>query len=345
MSQGGDAPDPSRVHTMAELAHALTTLRRRVARKGQVQLSVRDLATRTGRAASTLHPYLRGDRLCPQDVYESLLRALGVDERQLRAWLDAWDRIADNWHRNGAEASPVPAPVPVPRRAALLSHSETLLYRIGTRRRVAKIGIITGDIRSVKSADVWVNSENTGMQMARFEEYSTSAIIRFEGAVQDQAGRVVDDRIAIHLAERLAGRTPVAPGTAVTTTAGELTRRNNVLHVIHVAAVSGEPGSGYRQIRDVGRCVTNALVEAERLGTDDLPVRTILFPILGVGVGVGDLEPTVRALLNAAADHVSTWPNSRLGTVYLLASTAEELAVCRTVFDTDPRLNRVPTRG
>jgi hypothetical protein len=287
--------------------------------------------------------------LCPADVYESLLRAVGVGERDLRPWLDAWDRIADlrDARATPAEAPHAAEPATGSRlgRPVLLPHSE-MHYRLRpARRRMCRAGIVTGDLRRVKNVDVWVNSENTNMQMSRFEEYSVSAIIRFEGAVLDEAGRVVDDLIATELTTRLAGRTPVAPGTAVATPAGELTRRNGVRYVIHVAAVSGEPGGGYRQIRDVGRCVTNALAEAERLGDDSSPVRTILFPILGVGVGGGELGPTVRELVAAAVDHLLTWPTTRLTTVYFLASTADELLACRTIFDGEPRLAKVGGRA
>jgi len=39
--------------------------------------------------------------------------------------------------------------------------------------------MITGDIQNIKEIDVWVNSENTNMQMARHFERSISAIIRY----------------------------------------------------------------------------------------------------------------------------------------------------------------------
>src|SRR5687767_6683895 len=79
-------PDPGLINTLDDLARALTRLRRRAARQGQVQLSVRDIARRTGRPSSTLDPYLRGQRLVPNDVYEDVLRALGVRSDQLRPW-------------------------------------------------------------------------------------------------------------------------------------------------------------------------------------------------------------------------------------------------------------------
>src|SRR5581483_9547172 len=127
--------------------------RRRAARPGQLQLSVRDLAARTKRAASTLDPYLRGRRLCPADVYEELLRALDVPPQELRPWLDAWERLAD-------------APARRPRPQAL-PYLETFRYRVSGRPGV-EFGVIAGDLRRVTGVDIWVNSENTEMRMSRF---------------------------------------------------------------------------------------------------------------------------------------------------------------------------------
>jgi len=53
--------------------------------------------------------------------------------------------------------------------------------------------IISGDIRNVTGIDVWVNSENTEMQMARFFDRSVSSVIRYLGAVRDEAGHVLKD--------------------------------------------------------------------------------------------------------------------------------------------------------
>jgi hypothetical protein len=88
-------PDPTRITTRADLAAALAALRRHAAPPGRVRLSVRDLAAQVHLAPSTLHPYLRGDRMFPQDVYERVLHHLGVAPDRMRAWLTAWDRIAD----------------------------------------------------------------------------------------------------------------------------------------------------------------------------------------------------------------------------------------------------------
>jgi O-acetyl-ADP-ribose deacetylase (regulator of RNase III) len=209
------------------------------------------------------------------------------------------------------------------RPARPLDSTRIQLYRVSDDRFV---GIVTGDLRRVRCAEVWVNSENTSMQMARFDEFSISAIIRYQGARRDRAGQVVDDRIANELAAQLAGRRSVSAGTAIVTGAGEL-RSNGVRHVVHVAAVQGEPGAGFRQIREVGRCVTNALTEIDKLA-DQPPSRTVLFPLLGTGQGSAELRSTVDALLGAVVDYFAAVPATHFTTVYFLAYTDVELAVC-----------------
>jgi hypothetical protein len=346
MSGDGVDPDPRRIDTLADLAQALDRLRRKAARPGQVRLSVRNIADRANRPTSTLDPYLRGERMCPADVYEDILRALGVPNAGLRPWLDAWDRLADAAAATDRRASstvstrgraPVSRPQP-------LRHTDEFHYPLAQPGRPGqRVAIVTGDLRRVRCADVWVNPENTSMRMPRFEEYSTSAIIRYEGALRDETGHVIHDHIAEELTRRVAGRVPVAPGTAIVTGPGELARSNGVRHVVHVAAVQGEPGEGYRQILDVGRCVTNTLVAVERLNAEAVDqepaLRSILFPLLGTGQGGGDTELTVVALLGAALDHLGgTPPEHAVDIVYFLAYTDVELATCRRIFDRSAHL-------
>lgn len=342
MTSDQAGPDPQQISNLTDLAQALSALRRRQARKGQLQLSVRDLARSTGRAPSTLHPYLSGRRLCPADVYEQLLHALAVPASQLRPWLDAWERLADTGAiqpPRSVQASPPPGGRRPP---DIVARTETIRYQVLPDGRTTRswISIVTGDLRRIAhAADVWVNSENTLMQMSRMDDHSISAAIRSEGAARDHLGHVIADPIGAELARRVADGAPVAPATAVTTGAGALTERYGVRYVIHVASVQGEPGDGYRQILNVGRCVTNALAEAERLGIGDNPVRTVLIPLLGAGVGGADAAPTITSLLEAAINHLTTRRVDRnVREVFLLAFTQRELDACLTIFNAHPRL-------
>lgn len=184
-----------------------------------------------------------------------------------------------------------------------------------------RIGITSGSIRRVHDADVWVNSENTDMRMARHTDFSVSAIIRYWGSARDEAGRITEDLVADELERIAAPRRPVAPAAALVTGSGTLAVTNNVRHVIHVAAVQGEPGEGYRQVSDIGGCVINALARAEQL-----LVRTILFPLLGTGVAGADVTHTARMLVQAAVHHIERHPDTRLHRISFLAYDEHERA-------------------
>ena len=58
-----------------------------------------------------------------------------------------------------------------------------------------RIGIITGDLANVSGVDIWVNSENTEMMMARYHERALSATIRYMGAKKDRANHIAEDLV------------------------------------------------------------------------------------------------------------------------------------------------------
>jgi len=225
------------------------------------------------------------------------------------------------------------------RRPREVAETEVRLFRlVGEPGPACRIGVITGTIRRVRCADIWVNSENTDMEMSRFTDFSVSGIIRYWGARRDQAGRVTGDLIADALRAAVGERRPVAPGAAFVTGAGSLADSNDVRYVIHVAAVQGEPGAGFRQVREIGRCVTSALAEADRLAQAGQPVRTILFPLLGTGSAGAEVRPTVSALLRSAVDYLDLTTHTALEAIYFLAYSDLELAVFEEVLRALPRL-------
>ncbi|MFY1638170.1 macro domain-containing protein [Solwaraspora sp. WMMB335] len=190
------------------------------------------------------------------------------------------------------------------------------------------IGIRAGRIMRIHDVDIWVNSENTDMEMARFNEFSISSIIRYNGSLRNASGHVVDDVIADELARAVGGHRPVAPGSAFVTGSGALAASNAVRRIIHVAAVHGEPGAGFQQVRQVGAGVANALGQAERLAAEDASIRTILFPLLGAGVAGAPAIQTAIELVAAAVDHLAATPGTLLDGIYLLAYTdAERIAL------------------
>lgn len=200
-----------------------------------------------------------------------------------------------------------------------------------------QIGYITGNIKNINNVDVWVNSENTNMQMARHYEFSVSATIRYEGATKDANGYVVDDLIAKDLRKVTRGRDSL-PGNIVVTTSGELERSNGVKKIFHAAAVVGEPGSGYRPIHNIAQCVRNALKKADSDELASLELHSILFPLMGTGPTRSKAQEAADKLIDAAMEYLKQNPQSKIDKIYFLAYTEQDREMCEHKFRNDPRI-------
>ena len=119
--------------------------------------------------------------------------------------------------------------------------TKTELYAVKDRpHRI--IGIMTGDIADIQDVDVWVNPENTNMQMDRYFGRSVSAAIRWGGASKRDVGSeevVETDLIADDLRRKLGNRNYVGLQDVIETTAGELAGTRNVRAILHVAVAEG----------------------------------------------------------------------------------------------------------
>ena len=201
------------------------------------------------------------------------------------------------------------------------------------------IGLVTGDIQNVTGIDVWVNPENTSMQMARPFENSISGIIRYLAAEKDaENGQVKTDTIVRALEQKMNGRATVDPATVLATASGAMEGSHGVKRIFHTAANYGQVGQGYIPIDHVARCVTNAL----KTSTEDAQLsdrRSILFPLMATRSRKGTvLDDRVRPLFNAAIDHLCRNPQGTFRAVYFLTYTDKELGVCQDILEADPRL-------
>ena len=208
-----------------------------------------------------------------------------------------------------------------------ISQLKEFPFRLVTQAK-KRICVITGDIRERRNIDVWVNSENTNMQMARFYDRSLSAIIRYEGAEKDDNEQVVADTIANELAGALGGRLSVTPGTIYVTSSGALAQTRGVKKIFHAATVSGVPGSGYQAMQDVEKCVTNALRRCDLPQYRDDNLRSIVFPMMGTGAGGAKVEMIAQPLIQSAISYLLTNPDSRVETVYFSAWNFRDLEAC-----------------
>ena len=214
-------------------------------------------------------------------------------------------------------------------RAERITRLEETRYAVAERPEKA-ISIITGDVRERNGIDVWVNSENTNMQMSRFYDRSLSAIIRFEGARKDDDGNIVEDTIADELQAlmRKTQTTAVAPGTILVTNAGSLAESHGVKKIFHAATVIGTPGKGYQTMNEVENCVTNVLrrMDDKRFAAD--PLRSVVFPMLGTGAGGAPVEEVAPRLIEAAVSYLCPARESRIETVYFSAWNYRDLEAC-----------------
>ncbi|WP_214402953.1 helix-turn-helix domain-containing protein [Pseudonocardia lacus] len=95
------ATDPSRIHSPAELAAALTIVRQRTG------MTVRALQKRTGIVHSTLGGYFSGRHMPPVPALRQVLQACGVDDpRVVEAWTEALLRVRRTGKQRPAEECP-----------------------------------------------------------------------------------------------------------------------------------------------------------------------------------------------------------------------------------------------
>jgi hypothetical protein len=192
------------------------------------------------------------------------------------------------------------------------------------------LGIVCGNLRDVnlghalagRPIEIWVNSENINMQMARPQDASVSGLIRYLGARRDDTGAVIEDTIADELKAKMRRRQVVNPGEVVSTGAGTLALTHGVKRIFHAASVYGVVGTGWHGIAAVDKCITNAMaradLEARGLTAPDSaaggkvpkpadvaamqPAPTaLLFPLLGAGSArAADLMQAARQQIGAA---------------------------------------------
>lgn len=225
----------------------------------------------------------------------------------------------------------------VGRRSQEIKTREHKLFKIENVQD-REIGYITGNIKNIDAVDIWVNSENTNMEMARHYERSISATIRYEGATKDDNGFVIDDLIAKDLKKVTRGR-GCTPGNVVVTTSGELEQTNNVKRIFHAASVSGAPGRGYKIVDNITECIRNALKKADSPALADLNLQSILFPLMGTGTTRESAQIMAKKLIDAALEYMKQKPNSRIKRIYFLVYNEQDREICHNTFVNDPRID------
>jgi hypothetical protein len=240
----------------------------------------------------------------------------------------------------GLQASPDPKPI---------TESGVEDYPI-PRAPGKRIGIVRGNLRHVnlgaafhrRQIDIWVNSENINMEMARPHDSSVSGLIRYLGAKKDDTGAVLEDTIANELRAKMQGRQLVNPGEVVSTSAGALESSHHVKRIYHAASVYGVVGEGFHGIGPVEQCITNALarVDWEARGfvendkakavTAKRGAESILFPLLSAGTARADAIQSARRQLATAINYLRSRAKfTKVKRVYFIAGNQTVLAALR----------------
>jgi len=207
---------------------------------------------------------------------------------------------------------------------AFIQKSECIEYKISDKSSKI-IGLRTGNIDKIKDVDIWVNSENTNMQMAKYYSGSISGIIRYLGAKKDITKNIVEDTIQNELETLMGHHTSVNPGVVIPTSSGDLEKTHNVKKIFHAASVTGQIGKGYSPIIEVDRCVREALELAESY--PDL--KSILIPFLGTGADKGDFEIMIPSLIETALNYLEENPECALEKVYFIVIMKSKLEVAK----------------
>lgn len=214
----------------------------------------------------------------------------------------------------------------------VLQETKYIKYRVKPGQKKI-VGIVTGNLIHVKGIDVWVNSENTNMQMSRFFDLSISGTIRYHGAKKDEFDEVSEDTIADELEEKMKGRGYVRPGVVLVTTPGELGRTHAVKKIFHCATVNGQVGAGYQAIENVEMCIFNCLKRMDAENENE-PLKSILFPLIGTGKGKADPASSISSLIIPAVEYLKNTPETKIEQVYFLAFTDKDLVYCQQVIET-----------
>ena len=230
-----------------------------------------------------------------------------------------------------------------PKDTRVISESKKIEYEFATGKRI--LGLITGDIQKVRNVDLWVNSENTNLQMGRFYDPSISGLIRYLGAKKDKEGNVIEDTIASALMdsvkeEKIEDGTnrndfpSVKPGLAFTTTSGSLKESHGVQGIIHVATVFGEIGQGFTPIKNLDICVQNALEKADAFASENQKENvSIVFPLFGTGSARGRTDEVAQNLFYAVTSYFESKQDSKVEKVYFLTWKEYEKEECIKVLN------------
>jgi len=204
-----------------------------------------------------------------------------------------------------------------------------------------QVGIIAGDIREVHNIDVWVNSENDWLVMAKMMEGSVSGSIRYLSAKSDANGLPLNDPMQKLLRPKAYGPIKQRPlGSTMITGAGNLKTTNNVKKVVHVVSVTAAPLRHVKPGPDPDIYVASAIGTVDRHNKNWLrgfsggALKSMIVPPFGTGQGRVDPRQIADQLVKGLITGMRRRTNkSSLRRVYLLAYSTREFVPLKAALD------------
>jgi hypothetical protein len=227
-------------------------------------------------------------------------------------------------------------------KASMTTSSEVPAYRSEMAPRSAgpEIGIATGNMRDIyDAADVWVNPENTRMEMGPLFGETVSSYIRVLGAKSSDKITLGKDKIQAALRSSMRNASYVLPGMTITTGSGSLKDTHGVRRIVHVAAQEGFPLGGFSTVKSIETCVESALEEIERQNNRLVcrlglvaSLRRVLIPLFGTRNPNRSPVDIATDIVRAAKRHLDLETGTTIRRVLFLATTDQDLELCETAF-------------
>ena len=213
-----------------------------------------------------------------------------------------------------------------------------------------QIWLRSGNIANIKNVPIWVNSENSLMEMDQFVGRSISATIRSHGAKKNEFSELQIDMIGDALRKEYYKRGSVRVGDILITSPGELRRPpHNVKEIFHVATCEGKVGVEVNtNLEDIGPCVQAVLKKAHERNSRTFTLmqsnqrRSIIIPMFGAGKGKCEFQDVFNKTVEAIIDFVKDTDDTSLRQIHLIAHKEDEFEIARKILDENIKLTILP---
>ncbi len=248
------------------------------------------------------------------------------------------------------------------------SNQEYAVYGLNGANQNCRLILATGNIVDMKDIDVFVNTENDYMQMARcFESTTVSSMLRYQGSLIDEnelRDDTVQDELNLMVTTRF-GRRPIPEGVIIVTSSGhpdsELCRENNAYYIFHAATVAVTGYGTQRQMNPIAlpvvkECVKRLLKrvipdvdnkkgvispentpqrlkQEQRTESGYVPIRSVIFPLFGTGHAKRPTDEAADSMIEGFAEFIHETPNTNIEKIYLCIHYHEELAIVEAVLN------------